>query len=306
MSDDSKRKKKPIHSNNMKLFVPAMLAAVVFSSSPAIAAEVDVYLLGGQSNMGGQGAISDLTEPQKQFSNKVYFWNGKEFEMLVVGKTMTVNRPELFGLELSFAHEMAKRAGPIYLVKFSVGGMPLHHGWDRNTWKGGDPAPGRVNFHPGTAPEDPAQGKLYREMIQSFREALADLEKQGHTPRVRAFLWMQGEQDSKHEVSATTYAKSLALLFQRVKIDVGAPGMKLVYGQVLPYEKAQPRFTHRNEIRAQMAAADGRSGKPESIADAFMVTTEDCSLKKDTVHYDSAGYWRLGQKFAEAMLGSAP
>ena len=290
----------------MKHSILSLLITVVLGGLPAIAAEVDVYLLGGQSNMEGQGAITDLFVAQKQFANEVSFWNGGQFEPLVVGKTPTSNRPERFGLELSFAHEMAKRGRPIYLVKFSASGMPLHHGWDRNTWKGGDPAPGRVNFHPGTAAGAPAQGKLYRDMIQRFRAALADLEKQGHTPCVRAFLWMQGEQDSKHEVSATTYAKSLALLFQRVKIDVGAPGMKLVYGQVLPYEKAQPRFTHRNEIRAQMAAADGRSGKPESIADAFMVTTEDCSLKKDTVHHDSAGYWRLGEKFAEALLRSAP
>ena len=138
-----------------------------------------------------------------------------------------------------------QRGGPIYLVKFSASGMPLHHGWDRNTWKGGDPAPGRVNFYPGTEPEDPAQGTLYRRMIERFQDAIANLEKQGLTPRVKAFLWMQGEQDSKHEVSATTYAKSLALLFQRVKNDVGSPDMKLVYGQVLPYEKAMDRFTHR-------------------------------------------------------------
>ena len=53
---------------------------LLFNGSPAIAAEVDVYLLGGQSNMEGQGNIADLTEAQKQFPNEVYFWNGKEFE----------------------------------------------------------------------------------------------------------------------------------------------------------------------------------------------------------------------------------
>lgn len=282
----------------------SLIAMFALGSVPAIAAEVDVYLLGGQSNMEGQGDIGELTEAQREFPGEVFFWNGKTFEPLVVGKTATSNRPERFGLELSFAQKMAKLGRPIYLVKFSASGMPLHHGWDRNTWKGGDPVPGRVNFYPGTDADDPAQGKLYRDMILRFQAALADLEKQGHTPQVNAFLWMQGEQDSKHEASASTYARSLALLFQRVKADVGSPGTKLVYGQVLPYEKALPRFIHRNEIRAQMAAADAQSGKPESIADAFMVTTGDCSLKSDTVHHDSAGYWRLGQKFAEALTGT--
>ena len=224
----------------------------------------------------------------------------------MVGKTRTSNRPERFGLELSFAREMAKHEGPIYLVKFSASGMPLHHGWDRNAWKGGGPAQGRVNFYAGTELEDPAQGTLYRQMIKRFQDAITNLEKQGLTPSVKAFLWMQGEQDSKHQVSATTYAKSLALLFQRVKNDVESPGMKLVYGQVLPYENAMPRFTHREQIRAQMAAADARSGQPASIADGFMVSTDDCSLKRDTVHHDSAGYWRLGQKFAGVLRENAP
>ena len=285
----------------MKSFILSILVVVVLSRFPAIAADVDVYLLGGQSNMQGQGNIADLTGDQRQFSNEVYFWNGTQFEPLVVGKTRTSNRPERFGLELSFAREMAKRGGPIYLVKYSASGMPLHRGWDRNTWKGGEPSARLVNFYPGTKPGDPAQGALYLKMIQRFTDAIASLEKQGHNPKIKAFLWMQGEQDSKHEVSATTYAKSLADLFQRVKADAKAPDMKLVYGQVLPYENALERFTHREQIRAQMTAADARSGMPESIADAFMVTTGDCSLKRDKVHHDSAGYWKLGQKFADAL-----
>ncbi len=119
----------------MNSLILTTFVAVVLSCAPASAGEVDVYFLGGQSNMEGQGDTADLTEAQKQFSNEVYFWNGKEFETLTVGKTMTSNRPERLGLELSFAREMAIGGGPIYLVKFSASGMPLHHGWDRNTWK---------------------------------------------------------------------------------------------------------------------------------------------------------------------------
>lgn len=294
----------------MKPSIPGIALTLLWSGATAVATEVatevDVYLLGGQSNMEGQGNLADLTESQKQFRNPVYFWNGKEFEPLVVGKTRTSNRPGRFGLELSFARDMAKHGGPVYLVKFSASGMPLHHGWDRNTWKGGEPSPGRVNFYPGSTSGDPARGTLYDRMKNRFLDAIADLEKRGLTPKVRSFLWMQGEQDSKHEVSATTYAQSLALLFQRVREDVDSPNLKLVYGQVLPYEDAMARFTHREQIREQMAAADGRSGRPESIPDAVMVSTGDCSLKRDTVHHDSAGYWKLGEKFAYALLEISP
>ena len=63
----------------MKLLILSFLVAAVYCCLPSIAGEVDVYLLGGQSNMEGQGAITDLTEEQKQFPNNVYFWNGAQF-----------------------------------------------------------------------------------------------------------------------------------------------------------------------------------------------------------------------------------
>ena len=64
----------------MNSLILTTFVAVVLSCAPASAGEVDVYFLGGQSNMEGQGDTVDLTEAQKQFSNEVYFWNGKEFE----------------------------------------------------------------------------------------------------------------------------------------------------------------------------------------------------------------------------------
>lgn len=113
---------------------------------------------------------------------------------------------------------------------------------------------------------------------------------------------MQGEQDSKHELSATTYAASLRHLRQRLADDLKLQGpLPLVFGQVLPHEPALPRFTHRKEIRQQMAAADERSGKAEAIPLARMVSTDGFELLPDTVHYNAAAQLRLGYAFAEAM-----
>ena len=81
--------------------------------------------------------------------------------------------------------------------------------------------------------------------------------------------------------------------------------MPVAFGQVLPHEPAMERFTHRAEIRAQMAAADARSGKPESIPGVTMVSTDGFPLKPDTVHYDAKGQVMLGEAFAKALLGAA-
>ena len=284
----------------MKTPLLTVLATLLSFGVPA--KSVDVVLLGGQSNMQGIGQISALPPADRAPIPGAYFFIGNTFEALVPGKTKTSTRSGELGPEIGFARTMTQAGHPVYLIKYHASGMPLHYGWNRNKWEGGPPAPGRVNFYPGTDANDPATGKLYRAMRQHFQRGLAALEAQGHTPVVRGFLWMQGEQDAKHETSATTYAASLKQLRDRLASDLKTDSLPLVFGQVLPHPEPMARFTHRTEIRAQMAAADHRSGAPESIPLTRMVSTDTFSLKKDTVHYDGPGQIQLGKAMAEALL----
>lgn len=138
--------------------------------------------------------------------------------------------------------------------------------------------------------------------------AIAALQTRGDTPVIRGFAWMQGEADAKHERSATDYATSLRRLRDRLAADLGVESLPLVFGQVLPHEPAVARFTHRREIRAAMAAADERSGRPEALPRARMVSTDGFGLLPDTVHYDAGGQVALGRAFAAALLaiGESP
>ncbi|MCO6046759.1 sialate O-acetylesterase [Aeoliella sp. ICT_H6.2] len=279
-----------------------LLLAVALPFSSAIAEEVDVYLLGGQSNMQGIAKMENLPEDVSPEIPHTYFFNGQEFEPLVLGKTRNSTRAGEFGPEVGFALATATSERPIYLIKYHASGMPLYHGWNGNQWEGGEPAAGRRNFYPGMSADDKNQGTLYRKMIRLFKDGLAQLEREGHTPRVRGFLWMQGEQDSKNEASATKYAESLARLQRRIVEDLALhEPLPMVFGQVCPHEPPVPRFTHRAEIRAAMARADGNSGTPDAIAQARMVSTDDCPLLPDHVHYNAAGQLQLGRKFAKAI-----
>lgn len=267
---------------------------------------VDVYLLGGQSNMQGLGKIQEVPASHPREWKHLRFWNGKEFEPLHFGQTRTSTRVGEFGPEYGLALGLAAATREVCIVKFHASGMPLHHGWNAGIWRGGAPTPGRVNFHPGKDAADPNQGTLYRNMVARFRGALERLRAEGKSPVVRGLVWMQGEQDAKHETSATSYAASLRLLRERLAADVGAaPEVAFVFGQVLPHEPAMERFTHRTEVRAAMAAADSRSGKPESIPHARMVSTDGLGLLADTVHYNTDGQLRLGRAFADALLAMA-
>lgn len=265
------------------------------------AAEVDVYLFGGQSNMQGQGLIDELPPQQKAPPENVAYWNGKDFEPLVPGQTRTSDRPGDFGPEIPFADSISKPEKPACLIKYSANGMPLDPGWNGDTWVGGKPEAGRVNFYPGTTATDAAQGKLYKEMAERFRNGLEAIRKRGDTPVVRGFLWMQGEQDSKEHASAQNYPANLKLLRDRLAADLGIASLPMVFGQVLPHADPLPRFTARDLIRARMADADMNSGKPDAIPLCKMVSTDGFQLRADTVHYDTTGLIKLGQAMAKAI-----
>lgn len=279
-----------------------MLLLIAFERS--LADEVDVYLFGGQSNMQGVAKVENIPAELDRKIPNVFFFNGASFEPFVIGRTRSSVRASLFGPEVGFALEMSAKGRPIYLIKYSSSGMPLHHGWNGNRWEGGEAAEGRRNFHPGQSSSDSRQGTLYREMLSRFKKGLQLLQENGDEPSVRGFIWMQGEQDSKHEQSAIAYAANLKQLRDRIAEDLLIDDeLPMAYGQVLPFEPAAARFTHRTQIREQMEFADCESGRPESVANAKMVSTDGFGLLRDTVHYDSSGQLRLGRAFANAILG---
>ncbi|MEN9359949.1 MAG: hypothetical protein RL095_1484 [Verrucomicrobiota bacterium] len=265
--------------------------------------EAEIYLLAGQSNMQGLGRLAELQAEDRSPPAGVFFWNGQAFEPFVPGRSRSSNRPGEFGPELGLAQFLAKRqpARQVYLIKYSRSGQPLHPGWDGNCWAGGE-APGRTNFYPGLRPDDPARGRLYQELLGTASAALAALRQQKSRAKLKGLVWMQGEQDSKNELSARDYPFMLKLLKKRLGDDLGQAALPLVYGQVLPYQPPLAKFTHRERIRQAMADADSRSGKPEAIPGAFMVSTEGMSIGPDHVHYDAAGQLALGRAFGEALL----
>lgn len=291
------------------LLVPAgpLVTADSPQPEPKAAKPIDVYLLGGQSNMQGSGKVADLPADLRKELPHTYFWNGKTFEPLVPGKTNTANRVTTFGPEVGFALGTATADRPVYLIKYHASGMPLHHGFNGGKWVGGDPAPSRRTFYPGEKAGDANTGTLYAAMVKQFQAGVKHLNEQGHTPTVRGFVWMQGEADAKQKESAATYALSLNRLRKRVAEDLKtAPDLPFVFGQVLPHDPPAARFTHRTEIREQMAACDSASKKPEAMKNATMISTDGFPLLPDTVHYDADGQLKLGKAFAAAMKRLQP
>ena len=269
---------------------------------------MDVYLLAGQSNMQGIGKIEKIEAERLGEVPGVQFFTGRRFEDLIVGETKTSSRKSDFGPEVGFGWHLSGVHAPtesdeIAIVKFHASGQPLHHRWDGNKWVGDSFGAGRRNFYPGDNSTDPNQGSHYKAMRSHFQKALEDLQRQGIKYRVAGFVWMQGEQDSKHAISANAYAQSLKRLKRRVEEDFnnGKP-IPLAFGQVLPHSPSLSRFVARDTIRKRMAEADQDSGHANAIDGCKMISTDDFPLLADTVHFNAEGQWLMGTEFAKQIL----
>lgn len=287
----------PVDLNALSLAIAAPLEEPV---------EVDVYLLGGQSNMLGLGVLSELDATQRTPPAEVFYWNGSSFEALIPGTTQTAGSGQ-FGPEIGFATEIARRGRKAYIIKYANSGKPLDAGWNDQSWIGDPPGTNRVNFYPGLSAADAHQGTLYRDaMLPRFQAGIEAIRAVGETPVVKGLVWMQGEQDSKNAVSAGRYAENLARLRDRLESDLAltlSGPLPVVFGQVLPHEPPEERFAFRSEIRAEMALADQDSGSPKAIVKGRMVSTDGLPVlpSPDAVHYTTAGQLELGKRLAKAL-----
>jgi hypothetical protein len=85
------------------------LWAFLLSSWVAVSAlaEVEVYLLAGQSNMHGLGPLKELPPEGRKTPARVFFWNGNTFVPMVPGKT--TNLPLVYGQVLPYAPSSKER-----------------------------------------------------------------------------------------------------------------------------------------------------------------------------------------------------
>jgi alpha-L-fucosidase 2 len=278
-------------------------AALLAASITATKGSIDVYILSGQSNMQGIAKTAKLPADWKQPIEGALFFGGWGLTGITPGTTQTSNRKGEFGPEIGFARvaSMLSDGKPFAIIKYAASGQPLHHGFHGAKWLGGEPAPDRTNFYPGELPNDPNQGRLYKNLVKRVDEGLAALRSEGYEPKVIGVAWMQGEADAKNALSAVSYAESIGRLQRRISEDFGSGlPIPLSFGQVLPKSEA-PRFTHKAEIRRAMANADMGSGHTRAQPHVYMVSTDRMGMLPDGVHYNASGQKDLGQSLALVM-----
>lgn len=277
------------------------LSLFVTSSFSRDKKEIDVYLIGGQSNATGQGYMVNLP-PDFTIDKSVRFYysqylggDGKAGEWGPLCQASET--PDKFGVELSMG-TMLKQLNPnreIALIKHALSGSNLYEQWN-----------------PGKNKKDTAHfGPEFKKFINTVENGLQKLKDEGFDPKIKAMVWQQGEADARDIAGmerSRNYGKNLNHFIKRIRKQLKAPRMLFVYGYVIPVPL--DRFTGREEVRAAQKNIDQNSGHKLALKRVFVIETDDLPLRSDEpdspypddeVHFNTFGILELGERFARKI-----
>ncbi|NVB40811.1 hypothetical protein G6O69_23430 [Pseudenhygromyxa sp. WMMC2535] len=260
---------------------------------------VDVFLLGGQSNMQGRGR-ADVIDPENYEQPNVWLWDTVAEEpqwLLHDGPTdLGSGVDSQFGPEVGFGRYYgdARPETTIALVKHARGGKSL-----------------AVDWYPGTFGDPQTQGPQYVALMEATEAALAELEQTYPEAdvRVRGVLWLQGERDSHEEGMSLAYEANLVLLIERLREDLDEPELGFFYAAILDTELDEVSgYVFNDLVLESQFAVDEDSGAPSATTGAHIVDSReypshadivDGHKDGDYVHFSEAALLMVGEELGE-------
>jgi hypothetical protein len=225
-----------------------------------------VFILAGQSNMGGRAKISKLPDtlrPLLDFPRNVSLYDYKP-------------RRHFFGPEVSLIQELSHIHSDkkCIFIKFADHGSSLLT-WDPD-W---NPEKARIT-------KSKKRGPIYQDFIEFVHN-----NSKGKNVQFEAIFWMQGERDAIFPEAGRLYMENFKKLVGRIRRDLNAPDLPIFCGQINP---PPDRFPAVEVVReAQTLAA-------EKIPKLKLISTDGLGKKMDQIHYNFGGQIELGRRFAKA------
>jgi hypothetical protein len=231
-----------------------------------------IFLLGGQSNMDGRGATAEIPKEFLKYPPTVRIWSGKE-------EWVELKPGEMFGPEIGFAFEMAKKWPKVQIGLVKLGSS----GTDMTYWAGKDDDPKEKNASPN--------GSLYVTWIQMFKKA----QKSAPDAQLKGVLWMQGESDAQNQKLSEKYESNLKKLIEGVREESKNKNLPFLIGKIQAKEFAFLKTVWKAE-----------EDTAKKIPNVILVNTDEVELKPDKLHFTCKGQLQLGKLFAENFFKIAP
>lgn len=267
------------------LLSPAFYSAA--AQSPGVTGSIGVdsahvgrlalFVLAGQSNMSGRGALTSIAPPDPHiyvFGNDYRWQPATEPVDSPTGQVDAVSLDSDAGVGPARAFADALRAAHPDLL---IGLIPCAKGstiieeWQRS----------------------PDDATLYGSCLKRVRAA-------SPMGRLAGMLFLQGESDAHsgemyHGVPRRpdTWAAHFTRFVHDFRRDTGKPELPVVFAQIGPHTSPE-RYVNWEQVQEEQARV--------ALPTAQMITTTDLALQ-DRVHYDTPSYRTLGRRFAMAMAG---
>ncbi|WNR46918.1 sialate O-acetylesterase [Paenibacillus roseipurpureus] len=225
---------------------------------------MDLFLLIGQSNMAGRGALTkkDLSEASDE-RIQVLNQNG---EWQAAQEPIHFDKPELVGVGpgLPFAKEVLQTTNisSIGLIPCAVGGTKIER------WV--------------------STGDLYLSAIDRCRLAM----KEG---QLRGILWAQGESDSTNLADAESYGMRFYSLLADIRKELMVPSVPFIASELGTFIE-QDKYPYTGHINSALKSARYDFPCYEFVSSDGLQHGGDC------LHYDAPSARSLGRRMAEAWL----
>ena len=142
-------------------------------------------------------------------------------------------------------------------------------------------------------------GWCYNELIKLLGESIELLEKEGYTPRIRGFCWMQGEADADTDANVAAYEARYDNLLADISENF-APYMEEFTSVDAGISTVWIKHVELNAVKEAYAAAAPNRVFIPTIAHG-LTTEHEPEGTPDLYHYDSDSVIKLGHLFAEAL-----
>lgn len=240
----------------------------------AVPADLDIFLLAGQSNMSGRGSLRDLPAGFPAGGQHLFLYSNagrwvRAAEPLdnAAGQVDAISRDSRPGVGPGLA--MAEALAQLN-PKLKIGLVPCAlSGSSMDQWR---PAPGRDT--------------LYGSCLARAREAAAN-------GRIRAIIWYQGESDTFTMAMAEAWPAKFKTMVEALRRDLNLPRLPVVYTQLATVSpELRPKVPGWDRLKQLQAAM--------RLPFSVMVRSDDLTLF-DGIHLDTASQMQLGQRYALAL-----
>lgn len=230
------------------------------------ATDYHLFLLIGQSNMAGRGAVAD--EDRQPHPRVLVLDKNEKWQPAV--DPLHFDKPQVVGVgpgrSFGVAYAEAHPDATVGLIPCAVGGSPIA------AWQ-----PGAYYQATHSHPYDHAMARA--------KVAL-------RSGSLRGILWHQGESDASPDLSAA-YADKLAELIARLRDELMAPEVPFLIGQLGQFAE-RPWDEHRRRVdQAHRELA-------QRLPLVAFVSSQGLTHRGDEVHFDSPSARQFGQRYFEA------